>query len=327
MGAARLVIPALPGIGDMLMAHGLIQILRQQDADAPIDLIASPNSAPVARLLPEIRDVFELRASSGEMRPVDFLATVRQARQRRYAAAYSVHINPKLTLIPWLAGVPRRLGFERARHSATLFTQALPSISPPSHFAREMATLAKPGETDFDLPSPRLEFGSKELHKLPKDLQDLAAGGRLVALCPGGVTSRHKRWPAAHYARLAAWLADQGFAVAILGNAADADEARQIAAQAKHPAIHDLAGKAKLVDALKLLSRCKALVANDTGIMHAGAALGIVTLGIFTITNPHMFGPLGPRAHHIAPARPSCHPDAISAKAVIAKLETLLPQD
>lgn len=326
MRSARLVIP-LPAIGDVLMAHVLIQILKQQDEDAPIDVITSCSSAPAARLFPEIRDVFELRGPTGGMRAADFLATVRQARKRRYAASYAAYINLKFTLIPWLAGIPRRMGFQRAEHSETLFTHALPSISPPGHFAHEIATLARPWKTDFDLPLPRLAFDREDLAKLPEPMRDLAAGGRLAALCPGGVSNRHKRWPASHYAKLAAWLADQGFEVAILGAAADASEARQITVEARQPAIHDLTGKTKLVDALRLLSRCNALVANDTGIMHAGAALGVLTLGIFTVTNPHMFGPLGPRAHYIAPAHPSSDTDAVAPEAVIAKLENLLSPD
>ena len=324
MREARIVIPALPGIGDMLMAHGLIQILRQQDQDTPIDIIASHNSAPIARLFPEIRDVLELRGKSGGMNLADFLAMARHVKKRRYASSYAIHINPKLTLIPWLAGIPERIGFQRAKHSQTLFTHALPSSSPPSHFSREMATLAKPGDLDFDLPFPRIEFDRRNLNKLPRHMQDLAAADNLIALCPGGVTSKHKRWPATHYAQLAAWLIAQGFQVALLGAAADADQGKRITALAKQPSIYDLTGKSELADTLMLLSCCRALVSNDTGIMHAGAAIGIVTLGVFTVTNPHMFGPLGLRAHYIAPAQPSSLPEAVSVETVIAKLRTLL---
>lgn len=41
-----------------------------------------------------------------------------------------------------------------------------------------------------------------------------------------------------------------------------------------------------LCDTAALISQCSALVANDSGIMHLGATLGIPTFGIFGITNP-----------------------------------------
>jgi hypothetical protein len=45
-------------------------------------------------------------------------------------------------------------------------------------------------------------------------------------------------------------------------------------------------GQLNLPDTAALLSQCAALVSNDSGIMHLGAALGIPTLGVFGITSP-----------------------------------------
>ena len=45
-------------------------------------------------------------------------------------------------------------------------------------------------------------------------------------------------------------------------------------------------GKLSLSDTAALLKECAALVSNDSGLMHLGAALGIPTFGIFGITSP-----------------------------------------
>ena len=48
----------------------------------------------------------------------------------------------------------------------------------------------------------------------------------------------------------------------------------------------DLTGQLDLAGTAAVLSQCAALVANDSGLMHLGAALGIPTFGIFGITSP-----------------------------------------
>jgi len=45
-------------------------------------------------------------------------------------------------------------------------------------------------------------------------------------------------------------------------------------------------GQLDLVDTAALLKQCAALVANDSGVMHLGVALGIPTFGVFGITSP-----------------------------------------
>jgi ADP-heptose:LPS heptosyltransferase/SAM-dependent methyltransferase len=45
-------------------------------------------------------------------------------------------------------------------------------------------------------------------------------------------------------------------------------------------------GKLSLADTAALLKQCSALVANDSGLMHLGVALGVQTFGIFGVTSP-----------------------------------------
>jgi ADP-heptose:LPS heptosyltransferase/glycosyltransferase involved in cell wall biosynthesis len=50
--------------------------------------------------------------------------------------------------------------------------------------------------------------------------------------------------------------------------------------------VRNYVGQLSLSDTAALISQCSALVSNDSGLMHLGAALGVPTLGVFGITNP-----------------------------------------
>jgi hypothetical protein len=54
--------------------------------------------------------------------------------------------------------------------------------------------------------------------------------------------------------------------------------------------VRDFIGKLSLADTAALLKQCAALVSNDSGMMHLGAALGVPTIGIFGITSPEREG-------------------------------------
>src|SRR5262249_11332475 len=49
--------------------------------------------------------------------------------------------------------------------------------------------------------------------------------------------------------------------------------------------VKNFAGSLDLPDTAALLAECAALVANDSGLMHLGVALGIPTFGIFGLTS------------------------------------------
>ena len=50
--------------------------------------------------------------------------------------------------------------------------------------------------------------------------------------------------------------------------------------------VHDATGPRSLRDTARLIGQCTALVANDSGLMHLAAALGVPTLGLFGLTSP-----------------------------------------
>ena len=76
--------------------------------------------------------------------------------------------------------------------------------------------------------------------------------------------------------------------VVVLGTPADFDNSRTyFQKNYDWPAhVQNFASGLSLLDTAALLSECAALVSNDSGIMHLGAALEVPTFGIFGITSP-----------------------------------------
>ena len=129
----------------------------------------------------------------------------------------------------------------------------------------------------------------------------------LVALCPGSINSRAKRWPAASFAALAdRLLADAGADVALIGSRAERDVTEEVcSAMRRQPVV--LTGATSLAQTVAVLSLVDLLVTNDTGPAHIAAALARPTLVIFGPTNPLTTRPFAPAAEIIREP-PECAP-------------------
>jgi heptosyltransferase-2 len=128
-----------------------------------------------------------------------------------------------------------------------------------------------------------------------------------VALCPGSVNSRAKRWPAERYAELGDRLtAELGANVVLIGSPAERDVSVDVAQRMREKPIM-ATGTTDLAEATAMLSCVDLLITNDTGPAHIASAMQRPTLVIFGPTNPLTTRPFSP-AGEIIRQPPDCAP-------------------
>jgi heptosyltransferase-2 len=117
----------------------------------------------------------------------------------------------------------------------------------------------------------------------------------IAILCPGAEYGPAKRWPAEHFISLARRLLDDGYAVWLLGSPNDQPAAMPIATAIA--GVRDLTGRTDLGTAIDLMSLASVVVSNDSGLMHAAAAVGRPLVALFGSSSPEYTPPLSPLAH------------------------------
>jgi lipopolysaccharide heptosyltransferase II len=114
-----------------------------------------------------------------------------------------------------------------------------------------------------------------------------------IALQPGA-RWLNKRWPVENFAELVRLLAhrfpDARFAV--LGDGGDKPLGRYISHAAPEHSLN-LCGETSLPEMVEWIRLCDLMVTNDTGPMHAAAALGKPLVALFGPTEPRRTGPHG----------------------------------
>lgn len=284
----RSLVIAPQWIGDAVMSEPLLALLAARGEE--LCVAALPWVAPVYRAMPQVREVIELPFAHGRL---DWSARRRIAAtlRGRFDAAYVLPNSIKAALIPWFAGIAKRIGY-RGEGRWGLLNRRLPNPAGRPPMVAFYAALA--GEPLRGDERPQLAFESTVIAAAAR-----RAGvepGAYWAFAPGAEYGPAKCWPAGHYAELARRLHERdGLPVLLLGSGKEAALAREIA-EAAPGACRVMAGETSLLDAMALIAGARGLVSNDSGLMHVAAAFGLPQVAVFGSTSPEHTPPLNGRA-------------------------------
>ena len=255
-----------------------------------ITVAALPWVAPVYRACAEVAEVIELPFAHGRL---DWAVRrhVAAPLRGRFDVAYVLPNSLKSALIPWLAGIPRRVGYA-GESRFVLLNQRLrnPAGRPPmvAFYSALAGGAPQAGER------PLMRFDNATLDRATQAAA--VQPGAYWVFAPGAEYGPAKCWPTERYAELARALhAQHGQPVLLLGSAKEALLCEQIAAAARG-ACRVLAGKTTLIDAMALIAAARGMVSNDSGLMHVAAAFGVPQAAVFGSTSPEHTPPLNPRA-------------------------------
>lgn len=311
----RIVVRGANWVGDAVMTIPALRQLRRLFPKAHITL-ATRAWAKGLFAEAEFLDAVQVHTGSG-LRSV--VRQVRQWRQGNFDLAVLLPNSLETALVASLARVPLRIGYATERRQP-LLTHPLqvPEWRSSKHevfyylrivaelewlTTHEQSFLNTQPDGSLEVSVGRQMAGRDSLRRFGVSGEALA----LVALCPGSVNSRAKRWPAERYAALADRLIEElGAQVLLIGSAAETEVSLEVARKMRNQATV-LTGHTNLAELVAILSLVDLLVTNDTGPAHIASALGRPTLVIFGPTNPLTTRPFSPFAE-IVRQPPDCAP-------------------
>jgi len=293
----RTLIIAPQWIGDAVMTEPLLCRLHARGERLTVG--ALPWVAPVYCAMPQVERVIEFPFAHGGLQWTARRALARELRGQ-FDRAVVCPNSFKSALIPWWAGISERVGYHGESRWGLLTTR-LPNPSKTERPPMVAFYGALSGGAGFDAEQPQLSLDSSDVQAA---LAPLAlVRGAYCVLVPGAEYGPAKRWPTAHFAELACQLAQaRGQPIVLLGSVKDgavcAEIARAMLAAGAGPCL-DLSGRTGLAEALALVRAARAVVSNDSGMMHVAAAFGVPQVAIFGSSSPRHTPPLSTHARVI----------------------------
>jgi heptosyltransferase II len=275
-------------IGDAVMTEPLLRRLHARGERLTVG--ALPWVAPVYRAMPQVAEVIEFPFAHGGLQFKARRALARRI-EGQFDIAYVCPNSLKSALLPFLASIPKRIGYlGEARVGLLTHRLKNPKNKPP--MVAFYSALS--GEADLQSDRPKLQIPSQEVTQTLNGLG--LQRGAFYVFAPGAEYGPAKRWPARHFSELAAAL---DLPVLLLGSGKEAALCEEIAAPANAKQAGqclNLAGKTSLPQALSLIAASKSTVSNDSGLMHVAAALGVPQVAIFGSSSPLHTPPLSDQA-------------------------------
>ena len=288
-------------VGDMVMAQSLFKLLRQQDADAVIDVLAPGWSQPILACMPEVNKSIDMPLGHGKLGLGRRRQLGKSLQSSHYQHAFVLPNSFKSALVPFSAKIPVRSGWRGEMRYGLLNDMRLLNEKRYPLMVQRFAALALPDKAALpeSLPWPKLVI-DEQRRQLAIDKFGLSVQERpVLALCPGAEFGSAKCWPAQYYGELADTKIKEGWQVWIIGSEKDRPIAEKVKATISS-SVQDnatlLAGDTSLQEAVDLLSLASSVVSNDSGLMHVAAALDRPVVAIYGSTSPDFAPPLSDKA-------------------------------
>jgi len=285
---ARILIRGANWVGDAIMTTPVIRAVKKNFPLAHLTILVKPWVAPVFYNNPFVDEILIYEDAGRHKKGWGTMRLARDLKIGRFDLALLMQNAFEAALITFLAGIPERLGYDTDARSLLLN----PSIPldlelKKVHLIDYYRGILKGAGLFDDGRTLDLFIGKQEKNRAEKIFEEhgFNLSMPVIAINPGATGGTAKRWFPERFAELSARLAHH-FKVKILifGGPGDHVLGEEISRMSGGVCVN-LAGKTSLAMAFALIQRCSLFITNDSGLMHAAAALGINQVAIIGSTN------------------------------------------
>jgi len=259
----RILIIRFSSLGDLLLTTPLVRSIRKCNPNLIIDFILREEYEDVYKNNPNINDLFILKRD-GNLSDI-----IEQIQKNQYDLVIDLHNNLRSRK---LSG---KINCEVVRfNKPTLNKFLLVNFKINRYKERLQIPQMYAGAVE----GVELDANGMDLF-LPDNFKSgLTEKKSYIGFCPG---SKHftKRWPEEYFVQLGNQLSEEGFQILIFGGKDDKEICEHISSRINGAV--NLSNDNELFKTAADMKMCKAIVCNDSGLMHTASALQIPLITIF----------------------------------------------
>lgn len=291
----RILIRAVNWVGDAVMTTPAIALIRQYFPQAEITVLANPMVGEIFSHHDWVDKVITFDRKGRHKGIAGRFRLSRELKKKSFDMAIILPNSFDSALVPWLAGIPVRLGKSSDGRSFMLTgryqtAKEAAVIHEVGYYLGLVRHFGISGQTVNPGIFTTLEEDSFATNRLASS--GIASDEMLVGINPGAAFGSAKRWYPERFAEVARRLAEEWSArIVIFGGPGETAIAADIEKRLNGAGLN-LAGKTNVRELLALIKRCNFFVTNDSGPMHIAAAFGVPLTAIFgstdhTTTSPY----------------------------------------
>jgi len=296
-------------VGDAVMATPMVSCLRDSFPAAHITLVTKAYLYDIWKMNPGLDETICFDLPPTPLAP-EYSSMVRWLKAEKFEAAIILPHYLRHALLAFLAGIPLRIGYSVRNRRALLSNPlAYSDELRKKHMVVNYCDFLEPLGVHANLKGLLFKiepYAGKRAEEIISSYS-MIEKPRFIGLAPCARYGPAKRWPIAYYAKLAKMIrARFGVKIIVFTSLQDQEETSLLKELIADDGIF-FEDHQPLGVVAALISRCKLLVGNDSGLLHIAAAVGTKTVGIFGSTSPVWTRPYG-EGHIVLKKDLSCGP-------------------
>jgi len=263
--------------GEFLLNIPALRALKEAYPGSRLTLVVNPYVRELAGCLDSVDEIITWENHKHKFSEI--LKFSKQLKAKKFDLCVIFNPSRELNIISFLAGVPRRIGYNRKL--GLLLTQR---IEDRKHLAEKHEVeynlqLAELAGGRADNPSLALRINENALSGLPQ-VAALKDDISLIAVHPW-TSDPIKQWPLDNfYALVSKLISLPNVKVVIVGGKDELSKGAGFFNE-KESGLLNLVGKTSLKQLAAILKKCRLLISGDSGPVHLSVSVGTPTIAIF----------------------------------------------
>lgn len=261
----KLLIIRFSSIGDLTQSLSIPSFVKSYVPQAEIHFITRSDMAPLLKNHPAIDQVWSLEKSLGFS---GLLKIIAQLRKENFTHVYDAHNNLRSLVMRLLIWKPITLVRPMHRFKRLLLIRFhINLFEKPFSGQRDLIKPLQKWDYPFRLPNAPQLFLDQDVREKALQILDSHGVSEFIALAPSA-TYELKRWPISFWKKLVQLNPDKKFVVLAGPNDHFTSELNG------EKNVVNLTGQTNLLQSAALVEKAKAVVCNDTGLLHFAEQLG-----------------------------------------------------
>ncbi len=289
------------GLGDEILFLPTLKSIKISHPDWQITLLTEPRARSIAQLtsLIDKNIVFDIKKSLG---PADYFELIALLQKEKYDIVLSSGSTSKVSVLLFLSGIPKRIGFDSGWLSKLLLTDAV-KLNKEQYAGFMYHDLVSGLALSQQPQAPEIELCKESLASMKSFLAESRAGStdkKLVLIHPGMSQMALKKgimktWAAANWSELTARLIACGKQVILCGGPDDETTIAEISRALSGRLSQEAAGAdfinaygktGSIKDLASLMNLSDLVICVDSAPMHMASALKKNLIALFGPTDP-----------------------------------------
>ena len=281
-------------IGDLIISQSFLKQLKLFYPKTPIDIIARKELFPILNLMPEVNNLYNLDVKHGSLGLIKRYELAKMITLNSYTKAFVLTNSFKSAIIPWLAGIPARVGYLGELRYGLINNIYYLKKHETSMVNRYYKLIDSTYNDDL---RPKL-LVNEEDKKIVNKKFNIDDSKKNIFLCPDAEYGEAKRWPVQKWIELAIEFKRQNYQTYFLGKDLRFNDSLSQTIKNNDKSIISLIGKTTIDEAIYLLAGSDLVITNDSGLMHVASSVKAKIIAIYGSSSPEYTPPLSKFEKH-----------------------------